>query len=60
MEKELHEMTPEELDQFAAYAHAVHETPGVEIVESEADPHAHMDQNGPHGSNSEEEMVVGK
>lgn len=48
----IHMQTAKELDEFAAWAHAVEATEGVTVVE---DPESDVD--APHGSNTEDEML---
>lgn len=50
-------MNPTELNEFAAWAHAVVALPGVTII-IEGDPHEHIDDNPPHGSNTDEQMIA--
>jgi hypothetical protein len=51
------EMTPTELNEFAAAVYAFKPVFGVTIVTSE-DPHDVMDQDAEHGKNEEWEMTL--
>jgi hypothetical protein len=51
--------TPMHLDEFAAWAHAIEATEGVEILaDTSGVSHQHVQRDAPHGMNHEHEMVV--